>query len=208
MSTAYENWKLEGLGPKDKKPTSHGWGKDFPHTEPQRHVPTIAGEMLAPLSADDIAPVSAQAMASVDAALDLLARLLGDRDHWLYMGAGDNRAKEQAAEVMAIKRIQRGLHGILRVERPARGKLYVWCIAATLDTGEGCQAIGFMESGQILIQSRIYLGTDLQMRMAAVGEITDWLRKHRPGEWDVKDDSTKVWPCPFDARKMIAGVVR
>lgn len=117
MPTTYEKWTAEGLGAKDKRPTTHGWGKDFRHTEPQRRVPCIAGDLLAPASADEIPPITADAMASVDQALDLLARLLGDRDHWLFMGAGDAQAARQLEEVRAIARIKAGLHGILRVVR-------------------------------------------------------------------------------------------
>jgi hypothetical protein len=102
------------LSAKDKTRASHGFGFSFHHTEPQRHVPCLKGTMLAPASADDIPPITAEAMASVQAALTLLANLLADRDHSLYLA--DDRHKmwqEKAREVLLVGE---GLKAILRVE--------------------------------------------------------------------------------------------
>jgi len=102
------------LSAKDKTRAPHGFGFYFEHTKPQRHVPCLKGDMLAPASADDIPPITAEAMASVQAALSLLANLLADRDHSLYLA--DDRHKmwqEKAHEVLLVGE---GLKAILRVE--------------------------------------------------------------------------------------------
>lgn len=105
------------LSARDKTVKASKWGHDFHHTEPQRRVPCAVGDLLAPASADDIAPITPEAMASVDAALVLLANLVGDRDHNLFMGNRDHDGQmtEAARQIMAVRK---GLAGILRV-RPA-----------------------------------------------------------------------------------------
>jgi len=62
------------LSAEDKGPTSHGWGKDFKHTEPQRRVPCVIGSLLAPASADSIPPIPESAAYSVRKAFELLAK--------------------------------------------------------------------------------------------------------------------------------------
>lgn len=103
------------LGARDKRPASHGFGFHFHHANPHRRVPCRPGSLLAPLSADDIPPITPEAMASVQAALDLLANLVGDRDHNLFLGDCD-RNGEMTAEARAIARVAEGLAGILRIE--------------------------------------------------------------------------------------------
>lgn len=106
---------LQSLGPKDKTPAAHGHGYDFHHTEPQRRVPTLIGDLLAPASADDIQPISAAALQHVRRAFDLLAQLVGDRDHNLYMGNADRDGKA-TQEAKAIARIRDGVLAILRTQ--------------------------------------------------------------------------------------------
>ena len=108
------------LSSQDKTPKASGWGHDFHHTEPQRRVPCVKGNMLAPRSADDIAPITPEAMASVQQALALLANLLGDRDHNLFLGNADHNGRcTDAAKHIAL--IAAGLSGILRVtDEPVR----------------------------------------------------------------------------------------
>ena len=102
------------LSSQDKTPKASGWGFDFHHTEPQRRVPCVKGNMLAPRSADDIAPITPEAMASVEQALALLANLLGDRDHNLFLGNADHDGHcTDAAKHVGL--IAKGLSGILRV---------------------------------------------------------------------------------------------
>ena len=102
------------LSDQDKTPKASGWGYDFHHTEPQRHVRCVKGDMLAPRSADAIAPITVEAMASVQQALALLANLLGDRDHNLFLGDADHNGHcTDAAKHVAL--IAEGLTGILRV---------------------------------------------------------------------------------------------
>jgi hypothetical protein len=105
------------LPDQDKSPNPSGWGVTFHHTDPQRHVSCILGNMLAPRSADDIAPITPEAMESVQAALKLLANLVGDRDFALYLGDvdGTERRERNLAEARAIQRIAKSLTGILRV---------------------------------------------------------------------------------------------
>ncbi len=102
------------LGPKDKQPNPSGWGKDFRHTEPQRRVPCIVGNMLAPASADDIPPIPESAAQSVRKAFELLAQLVGDRDHNLFMGNADHDGR-CTREAEAISRACDGVLAILRV---------------------------------------------------------------------------------------------
>lgn len=104
-----------GLSKRDKTPASHGFGYDFHHTDPQRRVPCAVGDMLCPRSADDIAPITPEAMASVQAALTLLANLVGDRDHNLYLGNADHDG-QKTAKARDILLVAKGLVGILRVE--------------------------------------------------------------------------------------------
>lgn len=103
-----------GLSDRDKTPKPSGWGFDFEHTDPQRRVPCVLGNMLCPLSADDIAPITPEAMASVQAALVLLANLVADRDHNLFLAYGSQQAEmvDKARDIMLVAK---GLAGILRV---------------------------------------------------------------------------------------------
>lgn len=103
------------LGPKDKQPKASGWGVDFQHTEPQRRVPCIVGNMLAPLSADDIPPIPESAAYSVRKAFELLANLVGDRDHNLFLADADRDGKA-TREAEAISRACDGVLAILRVK--------------------------------------------------------------------------------------------
>lgn len=105
------------LNERDKTPAASGWGHDFHHTNPQRRVKTIIGELLVPASADDIPPVSEQAMSSVEAALRLLADQITDRDLILFFGFSPDGSVAQAAaaEARVIRRLaSNGLRGILR----------------------------------------------------------------------------------------------
>lgn len=103
------------LSDRDKTPAPSGYGFHFQHTDPQRRVPCILGDMLAPKSADDIPPITPEAMASVQAALKLLANLIGDRDHNLFL-ACSQRQDEFAVKARDILLTAKGLAGILRVE--------------------------------------------------------------------------------------------
>lgn len=104
------------LSDRDKTPAPSGYGFHFHHTDPQRHVPCILGDMLAPLSADDIPPITPEAMASVQSALKLLADLIGDRDYGLYLGFRNAKLEEYRVKARDILLTARGLAGILRVE--------------------------------------------------------------------------------------------
>jgi hypothetical protein len=103
------------LGPKDKQRASHGFGSDFRHTDPQRRVPCIVGDMLAPASADDIPPIPESAAYSARKAFELLANLVGDRDHNLYLGNADRDGKA-TREAEVITRACDGVLAILRVK--------------------------------------------------------------------------------------------
>jgi hypothetical protein len=107
------------LSDRDKTPAPSGWGYHFHHTEPQRRVSCVLGDMLAPLSADDIPPITPDAMASVQAALTLLANLVGDQDHGRFLGCGDDRLEENRESARIILSAGRGLAGILRVVAPS-----------------------------------------------------------------------------------------
>ena len=107
------------LSKRDKTRASHGFGYDFHHTEPQRRVPCAVGDMLAPRSADDIPPITPEAMASVQSALTLLANLVGDRDHNLFLGNADSDG-QQTTKARDILLVAKGLVGILRVEPSAK----------------------------------------------------------------------------------------
>ena len=98
-------------------PPPGGYGYHFHHTTPQRRVPCLKGDMLCPASADDIAPISAEAMTSVKQALELLANLVGDRDHNLYLGNADRdgRYTEHAKQIAIMAK---GLTAILRIAEP------------------------------------------------------------------------------------------
>jgi hypothetical protein len=107
------------LSERDKSPKPSGWGMNFHHTDPQRHVPCVLGDMLAPRSADDIAPITPAAMDSVQQALKLLANLIDDRDLSMYLSSSD---AEHAANVEVARHIRqtgRSLTGILRVQQNA-----------------------------------------------------------------------------------------
>lgn len=75
------------LSSKDKHPNPSGWGYTFNHTVPQRRLQTVAGNLLVPASADDLPKVPDEHLATVERAVALIADLLSDRDHQLYMGA-------------------------------------------------------------------------------------------------------------------------
>lgn len=106
------------LSDRDKTPASSGYGYNFHHTTPQRLVPCFVGDMLAPRSADDIPPITPEAMAAVQAALTLLANLVGDQDHGRFLGCGDAKLEEYREEARAILSTGRALTGILRVAPP------------------------------------------------------------------------------------------
>jgi hypothetical protein len=106
------------LSDRDKTPAPSGYGYHFHHTEPQRRVPCVLGDMLAPLSADNIPPITPEAMASVQAALTLLANLVGDRDHGRSLGCGDDKLEEYREKARGILSTAGGLAGILRVGAP------------------------------------------------------------------------------------------
>jgi hypothetical protein len=106
-----------GLSTRDKTLKASRWGHDFHHTEPQRRVPCVLGDMLCPKSADDIPPITPEAMASVQAAIALLANLVADRDLNLFMGDFD-KLEEHRAKARDILFVAKGLAGILRVEEP------------------------------------------------------------------------------------------
>lgn len=101
------------LSARDKTPKP--FGHNFHHADPQRRVPCAIGDLLAPLSADDIPPITPEAMASVQAALALLAAMISDRDHNLFMGCSQ-RQDELTSKAGDILLAARGLAGILRVE--------------------------------------------------------------------------------------------
>ena len=102
------------LSDQDKTPAAHGFGFNFHHAEPQRRVSCLVGDMLCPASADDIAPITPEALASVKQALALLANLVGDRDHNLFLGDADRDGRCTAA-AQQIALVAKGLAGILRV---------------------------------------------------------------------------------------------
>lgn len=128
------NRKFE-LGFKDKRPAPHGYGSDFKHTEPQRRVPCIVGNMLAPASADDIPPVTASAYESVSRAFDLLAQLVGDRDHNLFLGNAD-RDGRCTREAEAISRAKDGVLAILRLESREQRHLFLDLLTALYTMSE------------------------------------------------------------------------
>ena len=103
-----------GLSAIDKTPKPFGF--NFHHTDPQRYIPCIKGDMLCPRSADDIAPITPEAMASVQAALALLANLIADRDHNLFLCLGHVQQAEMVDKARDIMSTARALTGILRVK--------------------------------------------------------------------------------------------
>lgn len=108
------------LSDRDKSSQPGGWGHRFHHTIPQRRVRCVLGDMLAPRSADDIPPITPEAMASVQAGLRLLVNLVGDRDHGRFLGASDAGLEECRKKAEDILLVAHGLTGILRVvEEPA-----------------------------------------------------------------------------------------
>lgn len=115
MKTKFE------LGPKDKRRARHGFGYDFPHTDPQRHVPCVIGEVLAPASADDIPPIPESAAYSVRKAFELLAQLIGDREHNLYFSDADYDGRA-TREAEAIMRACDGVFAILRIQSMSEKK--------------------------------------------------------------------------------------
>lgn len=46
------------------------------------------------------------------------------------------------------------------------------------------RAVGYMPSGQVLIEGRILSGHAPSVQSAAVKEVAQWLRTHRPG-WNI-----------------------
>ena len=102
------------LSDRDKTKNASGWGYTFHHTYPQRHIRYPMYELLCPASADEIAPISSEAMASVQQALALMANQSGDRDSNLFMGNADHDGHcTQFAQQMAS--VAKALEGILRV---------------------------------------------------------------------------------------------
>jgi hypothetical protein len=110
------------LSDRDKTPAPSGWGYHFHHTDPQRRVPCVLGDMLAPLSADDIPPITPEAMESVQAALTLLAHLVGDRDLIFFLGGDSTKLEENRVKARDILLAARGLAGILRVVAAPTGR--------------------------------------------------------------------------------------
>lgn len=106
------------LSDRDKTPAPSGWGYHFHHTNPQRRVPCVLGDMLAPRSADDIPPITPEAMASVQAAITLLANLVGDQDHGRFLGCGEAKLEEYRQKAQILLSMGRSLAGILRVVTP------------------------------------------------------------------------------------------
>lgn len=53
------------------------------------------------------------------------------------------------------------------------------------EQGPHCRAIGYMPSGQVLIEGRIVAGHSPSAQSAAVKDVADWLHKYRPG-WDIE----------------------
>jgi hypothetical protein len=107
------------LSDRDKTPAASSWGYDFHHTDPQRRVLCVLGDILAPKSADDIPPITPEAMTCVQAAITLLANLVGDRDHGRFLGAGDVKLAENHEKARIIADVGRGLAGILRLATPS-----------------------------------------------------------------------------------------
>lgn len=108
------------LSTRDKTPNPSGYGFQFHHTEPQRRVACALGDMLVPRSADDILPITPEAMASVQAALKLLADLVSDRDLGIFMGDNEDRLNTYQRRAIDIRRAAEGLAAILRIEPPAQ----------------------------------------------------------------------------------------
>lgn len=104
------------LSERDKTPNASGWGHRFWHTEPQRRLPCHLGSMLVLRSADDIPPITPEAMASVQAALELLAAHVADRDFNLFLGRGAEGQAESREKAQDILLAARALAAILRVE--------------------------------------------------------------------------------------------
>lgn len=93
------------LSSKDKTPNPSGWGFTFHHTKPQRRLRVVSGDLLVPASADDLPAVPAEHVATVEKALLLIAELLSDRDHQLFMGGhktSDDRADAESATLRRI----------------------------------------------------------------------------------------------------------
>ncbi len=122
--------KSLSLSDRDKTPKPSGWGVDFHHTNPQRRVPCVLGEMLAPRSADDIQPITPEAMTSVQAALALLANLIADRDTNLFFGNSDEKLETNRTKAHDILLTAKGLAGILRVEPATKPIADAWRQAA------------------------------------------------------------------------------
>lgn len=49
------------------------------------------------------------------------------------------------------------------------------------DKGPHCHAVGYMSSGQVLIEGRIFAGHSPSVQDMAVKEVVDWLTVHRAG---------------------------
>jgi len=107
------------LSDRDKTPSPSGYGFHFHHAEPPRRVPCALGDMLAPRSADDIRPITPEAMESVQAALRLLADLVADHDLGLYLGSSREKLEEYRGKARDILLAAKALAGILRVEPAA-----------------------------------------------------------------------------------------
>lgn len=103
------------LSDRDKTPAPSGYGYHFHHTNPQRRVPCVLGDMLAPLSADDIPSITPEAMTAVQTAIELLANLVGDRDLGRFLGDGDAKLDENRVKARIILGVGKSLAGILRV---------------------------------------------------------------------------------------------
>jgi hypothetical protein len=101
------------LSKKDKQPNPSGWGYTFNHTTPQRRLQTVAGSLLVPASADDLPRVPEDHLVTVERAIGLIANLLADRDHQLFMGEHRELNARADAEAAALRRLI-GPTGMLR----------------------------------------------------------------------------------------------
>ena len=133
------------LSDRDKTPKPSGFAVDFHHTSPQRRVPCVLGEMLAPRSADDIPPITPEAMESVQGALKLLANLVADRDFNIFLGSSDERMESNRMKARDILLTARGLAGILRVEAPRKDYMAATVPAAIRRLADALRA----DAGQI-----------------------------------------------------------
>lgn len=58
------------------------------------------------------------------------------------------------------------------------------------EQGPHCRALGYMPSGQLLIEGRIFAGHAPSVHETAANDVRDWLRDHRPGWTTSLDNAT------------------